>query len=132
MLREDPQTTFKIELLGGDASDFTRPAAGERHSGQEVAEELILDRREDELPLLGREYTIANQRLRFSKMGHGAFGDVLLLDRPVERPLDGTDRAVLAGRVVVLFPEPRLDVLLFELSDPQFPPLRFEGVEEVL
>ena len=93
--------TGKIDDLLVHAGDLARSAAGQSHPCHKIAECLALDGREDQGAFLGREDTVPHEALGPADVGDGVLGDVLLFDRPIERPLEGTKGSVLAGRVSV-------------------------------
>ena len=106
-------------MLATDAGNFSRLAAGEGHPIDEIAERRTGDGREDELAFCGREDAVADESPGLLDVGDGIGGDVLFLNGPVERPLQGADAAVLTRWIVTGFFEPSLDVLPGELRDAQ-------------
>ena len=81
---EHPEAMFEINVRRRDAGDFSLPAAGEGERMNVGAKRNVLDRAQDETPLLSSEGAVTGQLFGFEKVSDGAPGNELLFDGPVE------------------------------------------------
>src|SRR5262249_32084142 len=130
---EDPQAVFQVDVLGGDAGDLGGPAAGRLQGEDEVPELLVLDGREDLLPLGLREDAVAAPGGRLADLLDRVGSQDPLGLGPVAGPLDGGDGAAAGGVVpAVVAVEPARDVEGLDLRGADAAVEVAEVLQEVL
>ena len=107
---EDPAPAVEVDVAGLDGENLLGPAAGLPADDQQVPERLVLDSAEDPGVLPGRDDHVPPAGPGLLDVADGAGLDQPHLRRPVERPLDGRDRAPLAAAPAGLGVDPLLDV----------------------